>query len=407
MIYLIILILLLFLSYRYDYCRKEDGRTLWIIVVWVILILIAGLRYRIGTDSVRYEAYFSREYVPLYDLTLRDFQHTRYAPLYIILNSTLRMFTDDFTVFQFVHAIIVSSAIVLFFARNTQNVFFALMVFSFFLYFTFLTEVLRESLAVSVFLLAWPFFRENQWLRWYSMSVVAILFHTSAVIMLVLPVICIPGIRNALVFGKRTIIVFVIVCLFAVAIQIMFFKYIQLLAISENLSERAEVYSKSQYGKNSLNPMGMLGQSIRYIAYPLIALYFMNKNRTINEAEADSSIFKIEALTLLSVFVCVFSMLIPIMSRFLNYFFPFAILILSDFAYSHIHLFSKEIRFKFIYWWIFFLPMFVMQFQIGYMSSANSGKTLKAYMPYYPYSSRIEMSRDADREKWFRYQRAW
>lgn len=408
MIYFIIFLLLLFLSYRYDYCGKESGRTLWIVVVLLLFILVAGLRYRIGTDSIRYETYFTREYAPIQNLSIHDFQHTRYAPLYIILNSLVRAFTDDFMVFQFVHATIVCSVFVWFFAKNTRNVFFALAMFFIYLYLLLLTEVLRESLAVSVFLLAWPFFRDKKWWQWYTMSVIAVLCHTSAVVMFVLPVICLPGIRSLFVFGSRTFFICIVIALLAIAVQMMFFRYIQILAISENLSERAEVYSKSTLGNSGMNAMGIIGQTVRYLLYPLIALYFLNKNmRQMVTTGSDNNFKAQEAFALMSIYVGIFSMFIPILSRYLNYFYPFAILIVSEFAYTHIALFSKEFRFKLLYWWIFFLPMFGVQFQLAYMHPVNTGKTLKTYMPYYPYASRIDMSRDANREKWFRYQHAW
>ncbi len=407
MLYLIIFILLLVLSYRYDYCGKEKGRTVWIWVVLLLFILIAGLRYRIGTDSIRYETYFTRNCPVIEDLAMHDFQKTRFAPLYIILNSIVRTFTDDFMVFQFIHATIVCSVMVWFLVHNTRNVFFAFAVFSLFLYLLLLTEVLRESLAVSVFLLAWPFFKEGKWLKWYAMSVIGVLCHTSAVVMVVLPLICLPGLRSIFIFGKRTGLICILILLLAIGVQIMFFRYIQLLAISENVSERAEVYSKSHYGTQGLNPMGMLGQTIRYVIYPLCALYFLYKNKTYNKIVGTGGFDKLVAFSLMSVYVAIFSMMVPIISRYMNYFFPFTIIVLSDFIYCRLPVLSREIRFKFIYWILFFLPMFAMQLQLGYLGAVNPSKTLKAYMPYYPYSSRIEMSKDTDREKWYRYQHAW
>lgn len=408
MLYIMIFLLLLLLTYRYDYCNSIKGRTLWTVIVWLILILVAGLRYRIGTDSIRYEVYFVRDYPPIYDLESSDFENSRFSPFYIILNSIVKTFTSDFMVFQFVHATIVCTTIVLFFKKNPRHFFLAMTLFCVFLYLTLLTEVLRESLAVCVFLWSWTYFKNRNWILWYAMSFIAVMFHTSAVMMFVLPLICVPGIRQLFIFGKRTIVVCVVVGIIGVAVQMMFFKYVQAIAITENLAERAEVYSKSELGVSNLNVNGIFGQIVRYIAYPVIALYYIHKaHRQLNNSKESGSFDNIEAFTLMCVYIAIMSMSISIIERYTNYFMPFAILTISKFAFSDVVILSKPVRFKFIYWLMFFLPMMFAHVHITYMHSANTSGTLKAYMPYYPYSSRIEMSKDMNREKCYRYLRAW
>ena len=51
MIYLIVIILLLLLSFRYDINGKTEGREQCYLAMLVIFILIAGLRWRLGVDT--------------------------------------------------------------------------------------------------------------------------------------------------------------------------------------------------------------------------------------------------------------------------------------------------------------------------------------------------------------------
>ena len=54
MIYFVVLLLLLILTVRYDINGKTEYRDQWYNAVLVILILIAGLRFRLGVDTVNY-----------------------------------------------------------------------------------------------------------------------------------------------------------------------------------------------------------------------------------------------------------------------------------------------------------------------------------------------------------------
>lgn len=406
MIYLAVFILLIIFTYRYDYCCKTKWKAASFFAVLLLFILIAGLRYRIGTDSVRYETYFEK-INPVFSLSESDFQNTRYAPLYIFLTSLVKTFTSDFMIFQFLHAGIVVGVVGWFIRKNTEKVFFALLLFFIFLYLTLLTEVLRESLAVCVFLLSWRYYCRRNWLVWYGMSVIAILFHTSAVMMLVLPVCCVPGFRNIFVFGLRTIPVCVVLILVVYAIQRMFFQYIQLLAISENISERAEVYSKTDLAGTTVNMVGVLGQIVRYIAYPVIALYFLKKDNNFKSPNPGVKFSDIEMMVMVSIFISIVSIMITIFSRYQNYFFIFAILLISDFAFSKISVGVRKVRLNFLYWMLLFTPLIGLQIYGGYFSNANKSGTLKTYMAYYPYHSRIDMNRDANREKLLRYNRSY
>lgn len=401
MLYLSVVVCLLVLAYFYDYRREERGRMVWFFIMLLAFILIAGLRYRLGTDSIRYERYFM--YGPtLAELKQSDFFSTRFSPLYILFSASIRSVTDQFVVFQLVHAVIVNSVIFYFIYKNTRNIFFGLLIYGFFLYTSLNMEAIREAFAVCAFLLAWPFFRDGKWLWWYVMSFIGFMCHTSAVFMFILPIIAVPGIKQIFTVGKRTVPICILLCAIAFVIRIKFFSYVAQLAMLENVAERAAVYSKSDLASSSLNISGIILYYFRLVLYPVVALFIL--------CDKENARFKSDSrfveMVLMSVYIGIMSIAIPIFYRFNNYFFFFVIIALCDVVFTKFYLNFKRFKFRYLTWLIIFIPFFYLQVWVIYLGNVNRTGTLKTYMNYYPYASRIEMEKDPNREKVFSFNHA-
>ena len=108
---------LFFLTYVYDYRQFSRGRIVWLVVVLIVFILLGGLRYRIGTDTVNY-IFDYRLVPPLDKLTSSYFSTTRYAVGYVVMTSFFKMFTNDFTAVQLFHAFVVNSVVGWFFYKK-------------------------------------------------------------------------------------------------------------------------------------------------------------------------------------------------------------------------------------------------------------------------------------------------
>ena len=402
MIYAIVIIGLLILTYRYDYRKEESGRLMWYMVALLVFILIAGLRYRLGTDSVRYERFFIHGKT-LATMEMDDFSSTRFSPLYVLMNVTVRTFTDQFVAFQIVHAIIVNSVIFYFIYKNTRNIFFGILIYGFFLYTALNMEALREAFAVVVFLLAWPSFREGKWLMWYLLSFIAFLCHTSAVFMFILPVIVLPGIRELFVIGRRTVVICILLCAVSFVIRAKFFNYIEQIAMLEEVAERAHVYSKNALSSSGLNLVGIILYFFRLVLYPVLALYILcnKENPSLNKNS------RFVEMTMMSVYVGIVSIAITIIYRFNNYFFFFIIVTLADLIYTNFTINFKKYSFRYLTWIFIFVPFFYLQVFVIYMGNVNRTGTLKTYMNYYPYNSRLDMNKDEDREKVFRFNHSY
>ncbi len=405
MIYLIIFLLFIFLSYYYDYRGKTKNKQLWYILSLLLLILLAGLRYRLGVDSIRYESSFAST-PDLFDLTLSYIKNSRFAVGYILLTSLCRTISSDFIVMQLFHAVIVNSLIFNFFKHNTRNVFFAITVYFVFLYLNFMCEVMRESLAVAVFLVSWKYFVRKSWIRYYICCLISFSFHVSAIITFILPILYLPTIRNLFVIRKRTIFVLCAIFIIVSAIQMTFFNIMQGLITIDSVTERMETYSNTDLSSNRLNINGIISVVIRFIIYPILLKHYTRKGRP---AVGNDSEKMVEFMVSICMIMAVLCIPIAIFYRYNNYFFPFEIIFVSSCAFKSIkpkltiHRAYKKLSFSI--WLLFFLPWFGLQI---YDLNARVGKSnLREWMRYIPYSTKIVPQKDNNREAVYRYYHAY
>lgn len=397
MIYFIPLILLLFGVYYYDYRKHQQNKYFVWILICVILICIAGFRYRLGQDTLMYMKFYDK-LQPLNHIKFSQLNNTRFAPGFVALLSFFKMITPEFYLFQIFQAAFVNITFFYFFRKYTKNQFFAGLVFYIFMYFLMCFQQMREAFCVCFLLLGWPFFMQRKWLQWYIMAIIAFLFHVSAIVLFFVPLITVPFIRQFFVYGRRTIFICMGVALLALVLQAMFFKYIELLSLSESITERAQTYDRSALGGSSLNIFGIISVIAQYIFFPYLALNYLNTHK--EKFGFEPKFFKnLNDFVLLSIYAGCFSIFIIIMGRYLNYFFPFAIIAMSDWIFEPVKLLGKKTKVRFSYWMIFFLPMFFFYSQTYYFGNINKSGTLKSYMVYTPYSSMFDETKNDDHEK--------
>lgn len=401
--YLIIFLVLLFLSYLYDYKKEKRGFNISFYSILFIFILFAGLRYRIGGDTVMYMAYYEKLH-PLNAINSADFVNSRFAPGYLLLTTIFKTLTPDFTYFQVFHSLVINCVIFAFVRKNTRHVFFALLIFFLYLYVFLLFEQIRESFAVAIFLIAWPWFKKNIWWKWYIAAFCAIMFHISAFILFFLPLIKLPGIRMLFRFGKHTLYVCLALFIVAFVLQNMFFRYIELISVTESMLDRVQTYGNIQRS-DILNFNRIIGVIIQYVAYPIFALVTINARIKAGQIQGNEEyeFRQKSSMALMSIYISIFTIFIGIFVRYNNYFQLFAILLISDWAFTRLYLFKRFLKVGYLYWILIFMPMFVYNFYFSYMTPVNKGETLYNYMRYYPYSSVIDQTIDSDRERTILY----
>lgn len=431
MIYIVILLLMLAGVYVYDYRGYRFSYNVAYWAFWVVLVVVAGLRYRIGTDSIVYENFYDE--VPTFiELFNFKFEKFRFEPGFIVLASITRSFSNDFMWLQFLHAIIVNLVFFWFIYKYTPHRFLCLTLYFIILYLNLNTQVMRESLAVCCFLLAWPSFRDGKWWFYFPLVLLASTFHTSALFLLLIPIFCLPGIRNLFIIGKRTIIIGLGILAIGIYVQQNFSSVFLLMSVTERMVDRVHVYQRNDYSTSMLNILGIIGTIIQYCLYPIIAIYFLQKDNNlklellkkeslypekgkenvkagygnkniIKEYKKEKREFnRWEIMVVLGVYFMLLSLPMFIFRRYFNYFGIFCLASVATWTFSRILVGKKRIRLKPSYWAIILLPFFFYNLY-AYAAPASKGGTMKYYQIYYPYYTRIDPKMDTEREAIYRY----
>lgn len=403
MIYILIILLLLFLTYKYDYRQAKKNRLFWYYIVLVIFILTAGLRYRLGVDSVRYESGYP--YLPtLSELSGYDFSSSRFAPGYIIFASIARSISSEFVALQLLHAIFVNCVIFWFIKKYSSKIFLAVTLYFIMLYINFMCEIMRESCAVSAFLLGFPSFVKKKWIKYYFFAFLSFYFHPSAFVAFALPILYLPSIRSFFTIGKRTIFILIGFYVLGITVSIAFFDYIKLIEIT-SVQESAAMYEDSLLTGQVLNIKGITSTAIQYLIYPILAVVYYRRRMKYEQID-DRAFAATEFMVSLCMIAAVLAIPIALFYRYNNYFHPFAIIAISNFVFQPIITPRHRIRIGYGTWLLILLPLFLFKFYGMYDLIPNT-TNLREGMRYYPYSSVITKEKDDNREMLFLYHHAY
>lgn len=404
MLYISILILLFILSYHYDYCSASKGKITWYVLTLIIFILIAGLRYQLGVDAIRYESgYLSMP--TLSELPNFDFDSTRYAPGYVVFHAIARSISDEWVAMQFLQAIYVNGIIFWFFYRYSRKIFFCIIIYALSLYFNFMCEVMREACAAVTLLLAWPYFIKGKWIHYYALAIISVLFHTSAFITLVLPILYLPKIRNIFMIGKHTILILIGVFLVGSVVGYALTDYLKVFYFIEGMEKNIDNYANDDLAGQVVNIYGIISNLLLWCVYPYLAIAYIKRhyNGIKNHKLTDPLNFMIGICLIFAVL----SIPISIFYRYNNYFFPFAIAAIGNWVYTNRPVANVKLNpnFKYMTWIMIFVPFFFLT-TYRYFRIENN---LEIYEEarYYPYSSIIEKSTDPARTRVQHYHHAY
>lgn len=186
MVYLAALVLILIPFFKFDILKKGGNEKLWYYICLSALTLIAGLRYRVGGDTLGYMVHFET-YPTIAELSEFDFKGAYYTPLWYVYNAIFKSLGDSFYVFQIVQAFLVNLAFFRFFKRYSKRFFAVLLVYFVGYYLYYNTEILRSALCVVLFLEAYPLLEKRKYHWYFLLSLIAVGFHISAVFLFVIP----------------------------------------------------------------------------------------------------------------------------------------------------------------------------------------------------------------------------
>lgn len=381
MIYFVVFILLLIPVVKYDWMAKTGGEKGWFYFNLVVLILFAGLRYRVGSDTLMYMSMFE-DCPKLDELKYFDFSTAKYNPFWYILNAVSRSIYDSFTLFQIIHATIINSIFFWFFRKYCPLYYFSAILLYFIGYFCYFNmEVMRESLCISVLMLSTPFFLQRRWIFYYLMCIVALQFHYSAIVMFGFPF---------LLFLKKPswklqIIIFVSVLLVMRVINLPVL-LLDLLGFNEQLTLLLK-----NYLENQRNIMGIIAELIKYTPI-FIFICFHERVRIGNK-------FNFTPIIMGVIIFYALAMSIGAFSRFINYFVPFIIVYAINSIYGVFSIEFKKMQMMVLSVIGGFALLCVNMLSFYFNDVSETYPNTRSYVRYVPYHSALKPQIDEHRER--------
>lgn len=382
MIYFVVLILLLVPVVKYDLMAKTGGEKIWYYFNLVVLILLAGLRYRVGGDTLMYMSMFD-EIPTLNELKYFDFDTAKFNPLWYIINAVSKTIHDEFFLFQIIHACIVNPVFFYFFRKYSPNYYFTVILFYYVGYYCYFNmEVMRESLCICMLLLSFHFMYQKRWLLYYAVCICALLMHYSALVMFLFPFL--------LLFFKKPswkiqLSLFILIFIFTLVVNVPML-LLSMLSLDEQLMLLAE-----KYLENERNIMGMLSLFIQYL--PLLGMIYLRERYDIRMP------FDFTSIVLGVVVVYAFSMNLTGVNRLVNYFIPFILV----YTVNTIYYVISNIRPMFSMGYSVLLSsLFVLSFNYYFYYAkdvSSSYPDTRFYAIFHPYHSVFFPEQDEHRER--------
>lgn len=283
------------------------------ITLGLYMVLIIGFRYKVGIDTVNYMREF--KHIPTLEelLSGNHIAKTRYEPGYFLICCICKSFSSQFWPLQMVMSVITTGGIFIFLYRNCSNIFLGVVFFILLQWLYFSTEVLRESAAVSIFLVNYKNLEEKCWWKFYLGCIGSMMFHYSAIITFFFPFVRL--------LEKKIVFYGMCIC------------FIGITPIVENINSMlniAAVAGRIDWyvsGAQDLNLNWRLGELIRsaFPAILIIVIYWICHD-----------VIRFRPVLLLQILLCAGAFAIPIIfSRFTNYTTVFVTVAAANLVASH------------------------------------------------------------------------
>lgn len=380
MIYLLIALLLLFLSVRIDINGKTDNENFWYSFVLVIFILVAGMRYRVGVDTTGAIYTFYHDTPDLYHVF--DNMSLMNYPLWALLKSFVFTIGGKWFWVQFIQSAFVNVLLFRYFKKHCQYIFTCLFFYYIWLYAAINFEEMKASFAVVLSLYSYDYILSKKYFKGFVLIFIGSLFHFSA--LAILPLAFMTFLRFN-IFGVLLLVgSFILGHLLTSKVD----DFILLMDYNDFITGKMEQYSESDrfFNREHTGILFYLIWVFPLILYPMASLLFVKiKYRT-------HDLLKLEPYMLIGFFMVGFFASIVIFYRFVNFYVPIFILFVSqtivDITKDQRKITSGVSIFRsFCLCSLFFLNIYVV----------NKERIDK----FYPYSSVIERKVYKSKEKKF------
>ncbi len=181
MIYLLLAITVLALDFLYNAVLDEQKKYIWFFACFLTWFLLAFRGYRVGNDTIQYVNAFERIANIPWDKIYINFEKDTG---FYYLTKFISSIWDNKTWFLAATAFLSLIGVFAYIRRNTTRPILALFFFITLANYHFLFTGVRQSIAMSVCLLALPFAEKKKFIRFVAIVILAGLCHKSAFIFL-------------------------------------------------------------------------------------------------------------------------------------------------------------------------------------------------------------------------------
>ena len=380
MLYIIILVLILLLSLRYDICGKKRLRLPCYYGMLLVFILVAGLRWRVGLDTVNYLGDFYHKIPTLDGYSFNVFQ----SPLFEFINSLVKTLGGRFYVVQFIHAAFINILIFKYITKHSSYIFTCLFFYAILCYTYYNMEIMRGSMSIAVCLFANDYIIEKKWVKGYLLYVFALMFHPQTILLFFLPFLF-----PILKMGYKVIPVFLAFYALGIIANELLSDYLFLLDWDSSIERKASNYMANEY-YNSTNNKSFLYFVLKIfvpLLYSILCILYTKK------VKRNPSLLKLEPLLILYICFLLFKSHFFIAYRYLDYYTIYICLLFSEFIVDSIK-FSEKITLSVAYTrsFLVFIPIFLSTVGASYLGKSGDG------FRYYPYNSVLQMNDESKRQ---------
>lgn len=272
--YIILLLYLLFIIVNNKRLKGNKSFDNHYFILLMMTILMAGLSYRMGYDTIKYEDSFYSRYSDNLNDIWKEIDYNGFKePGWVALNVICRSIFGDFLFLKLIIAAFVNSVIFWFFKKHLSNPGLGVLLYFLFAGWNVNFEILRASIAIAFFLLAFDHLlgSKPRYFLFYLWFLPALLFHWFAFIMLLTPLLL-------LIKPNIYFLLITIVAAFLTPMIISIGQSLNLDLINQMLGERIDAYLTSdQYGDSGLNIKGVLFSVLTTTA-PFVYFCYFHKN---------------------------------------------------------------------------------------------------------------------------------
>jgi hypothetical protein len=358
-----------YFSFRYDSIEEYDSHKqhrLWLMCGY--LICLTGFSYGLGGDKFAYMEEFEQypsDFSEAGDYIWLQFMLKGQMPFWTLINMFGKIVFDSFYFVQLAQSAAINTAVCYIVSKYTHRYFLFLLVYFFTLqYFVFNTEVMREGFAMAFALVGMHNWMIGKKWMFFLMLPIALLFHISAVTMLLFPFV-----RFRISWMTLAIAFMVAFCIWLFSDLVLGKIMLAVLGGMGALVEKVLLYSIK-----ASTIFGFLRSAITYLVFPFVIMYSV-----LSLEPSDELRKRKEKIVSFMVVLALLTCSLAGFARLYNYIQIFYLIMMADFIYMLFRIKNHlVIRMGVLVGTLFFLLL-------RYMTPYQSTKT-HFYDFFYPYT---------------------